>query len=377
MPLKVLCSVYLFRHPVGGHTWHHLQYLIGLRRLGHEVVCFEHFGWHESCYDPRLDQMTSNPSCGIQYHLDILHEHGLGGRWCFLAEDGQAHGMSREALADFCRDCDLYLSLSNMNWIPELEACRRRALVDTDPVFTQIGGHGTGPPFHWYNTLFTYGQNVHAHGCDMPTAGACWHPTRQPIVLDLWPVTAADPDAPFTSVMNWTAYGDRTHEGRVYGQKDREFAAYFSFPKQTGKPMELAVSAPPDVRERLSAGGWKLADPMAVTRTPATYQQFIQRSRAEFCVAKHGYVITQCGWFSDRSAGYLASGRPVVVQDTGFSRVLPVGSGLLAFRTPQQAAAALDRVADDPETHGKAARALAAECFDARQVLTDLLDHCF
>jgi hypothetical protein len=374
MALKIVCSGHLVRHPLGGHSWHHLQYLVGFRRLGHEVTFFEDYGWPESCYDPSRDEMTSDPSYGIAYLLKLLRPHGLEDRWCYLAEDGTAYGMPRERLAQLIRECDVYFNLSNINWIPELEACRRMALVDTDPVFTQLGGHGMGGPFSRYHTLFTYGENVHRPGSDMPTGGARWLPTRQPIVPDLWPVEPGYPAAPFTTVMNWSAYGDVEHEGRVYGQKDREFEPFFALPRETGEPMELAVNAPTEVQNRLLAGGWGLADPLEVSRDPWTYQRYLRASRAEFCVAKQGYVSTRCGWFSDRSAGYLASGRPVIVQDTGFSDFLPCGTGLLAYRTKEEAMAAVHRLREDYGEHCRAARAVVEECFDARRVLTEMLE---
>src|SRR5262245_6775550 len=140
MGLKILVSGHLVRYPLGGHSWHHLQYLVGLQRLGHQVWFFEHYGWPDSCYDPVRNDMTSDPAYGLAYLAALLRPHELADRWCYLAEDGRAHGITREQLAQLCRECDLYLNLSNINWIPELEACRRRVLVDTDPVFTQIGG---------------------------------------------------------------------------------------------------------------------------------------------------------------------------------------------------------------------------------------------
>ena len=378
MGLKIVCSGYLVRHPVGGHSWHHLQYLVGFQRLGHEVTFFEDYGWPNSCYDPTRGVMTAEPGYGISYLLSLLRPHGLDNRWCYLAEDGTAYGMPRERLAQACRECDVYVNLSNINWIPELEQCRRRLLVDTDPAFTQIGGHGLGGPFSRYHTLFTYGENVHLPGCDMPAGGARWLPTRQPVVLDLWPVKAAYPSAPFTTVVNWSAYGDREHEGRVYGQKDREFEPFFSLPRDTGEAMEIAVNnAPETVRERLTDGGWRLADPLEVAKNPWTYQRYLWASRAEFGVAKHGYASTQCGWFSDRSSAYLAMGRPIVVQDTGFSAFLPCGEGLLAYRTPEEAVAAIRRLHDDYDAHCRAARAVVEEYFDARQVLTCLLEQGF
>jgi hypothetical protein len=318
--------------------------------------------------------MTADPSYGLTYLLSLLRPHGLEDSWCYLAEDGTSHGMPRERLAQLCRECDVYFNLSGINWIPELEDCRHRVLVDTDPVFTQIGGHGLGGPFYRYHTLFTYGENVHRPGCEMPTGEARWLPTRQPVVLDLWPVRTSDPDAPYTTVINWSAYGDREHQGRVYGQKDREFEPFFSLPRKTGEDMEMTINGPVAVRERLADGGWRLANPSEVTRTPWTYQQYLRASRAEFGVAKHGYVSTQCGWFSDRSSAYLATGRPVVIQDTGFSRFLPCGAGLLAYRTPDEAIAAIQRLHEDYDEHCQAARSLAEKYFDARRVLTDLLE---
>jgi hypothetical protein len=374
MGLKVLCSGYLVRYPLGGHSWHHLQYLLGFQRLGHEVVYFEDFGWRDSCYDPSENTMTGTAQYGTGYTSRVLRAYGLDGCWCYLAEDGRAYGMSRARLAEFCRECDVYFNLSNINWIPELEECRRRVLIDTDPVFTQIGAHGLGGPFSRYDALFTYGENVHCLGCLMPTGGAHWLPTRQPIVLDLWPVSAGGPSGRFTTVMNWTPFGDRQYKGQVYGQKDRVFEPFFSLPNETHQPMELALNASVAVRERLASGGWQLVNPMNVTRDPWIYQEYLRGSRAEFSVAKHGYVSTRCGWFSDRSAGYLASGRPVVIQDTGFSDWLETGAGIVAFNSSEEAVHGLMEINARYDFHCRAARAMAEEYFDARKVLSDLIE---
>lgn len=376
MGLNIVCSVYMLRHPVGGLSWHHLQYLLGFKRLGHDVTFFEDYGWPNSCYDPAQNVMTADPTYGLAYLRALLQRYGLDENWCYLAEDGTAHGISREELAQRCRDCDVYFTLSNVNWIPELEHCRRRILIDTDPVFTQIQAHGFGKPFDWYDALFTFGENVHQSGCRMPTGAMHWLPTRQPVVLDIWPVEEGDAAAPFTSVMNWSSIGDQEYQGQVYGEKPREFQPYFSFPYDTGEPMELAMNAPSEVHTRLREGGWRLADAMQVTRTPWTYQQYLQASRAEFAVARHGYVSTQCGWFSDRSAGYLAMGRPVILQDTGYSAVLPCGAGLLPYRTKQEALAAVRHLGKNYAEHCRAARAVAEGYFDAQLVLTSLLERC-
>lgn len=374
MPLKILCSGFLVRYPVGGFSWHHLQYLVGFQRLGHEVLYVEDSGWQNSCYDPSLNQMTGDSSYGRQYLSELLRPHGLENHWCYLGENGLSHGRSRTELAQFCNECDVYFNLSNINCIPETQDCRRRVLVDTDPVFTQIKAHGLGGAFSDYHRLFTYGENVNQDGCTMPTGVARWFPTRQPVVLDLWLAGPGLSAAPYTTVMNWSAYGEHEYNGRIYGQKDREFEPYFDLPLRTGERLELAINAPQGVRERLLAGGWRVSDPLRVARTPVDYQAYLRLSRGEFSVAKHAYVMTRSGWFSDRSTGYLASGRPVILQDTGFSEVLPTGKGLLAFRTPQEAVDALCRVSADFEEHCSAARAIAEQYFDAKRVLTDLLE---
>jgi hypothetical protein len=175
--------------------------------------------------------------------------------------------------------------------------------------------------------------------------------------------------------MNWASYPEREHEGRVFGQKDRQFPPYFDLPKETAMPMELAVgAAPPAVREQLSQGGWKLSDPREATRTPEVFQDYVAGSRGEFSVAKHAYVSTRCGWFSDRSCCYLASGRPVILQDTGFSEYLPCGEGLLAFGNLQEAKDAVGTIASQYEKHCRAAREVAEKYFDSGKVLTSLLE---
>lgn len=375
MALRILCSGHLVRYPLGGHSWHHLQYLVGFKRLGHQVTFFEDYGWADSCFDPVRNVMTADPSYGIRYLKTLLEPHGLQDRWCYLAEDGAVHGLPRSKLAEACRDADVYFNLSNINWIPELEECRRRILIDTDPVFTQIGAHGMGGPFSRYDALFTYGGNVHQAGCSMPTGGARWLPTRQPLLLDLWPANRGCRSAPFTTVMNWSPLGDCEYEGGLYGQKDREFEPFVSLPRDIGETMEVAVKVPPDMQRRLIEGGWRLADPLRTTAEPARYQSYLRNSRAEFSVAKHGYVVTQCGWFSDRSAAYLASGRPVVIQETGFSQWLHSGAGVVPFKTLAEAVAGIEEVNHRYEFHCRAAREIAEEYFDAHKVLPDLLEH--
>jgi hypothetical protein len=370
----------MIRFPVGGFVWHHFQYIAGLRQLGHEVTYFEDYGWPDSCYQPPRDVNSGDPSFGIAFLSALLQRYELSCDLCYLAEDGTAHGISRSELAARCRESDLYLNLSNLNWIPELRSCRRRVLIDTDPVFSQIGIHGAGGQFTDYHVRFTFGENVHQPGCTMPTGDVRWLPTRQPIVTDFWPVTAGHSAAPLTTVMSWNPMGAHRYEGQLFGGKALSFAPYVTLPRCTGVPMEIAINIrakranPEEVRARLTRGGWRVRDAGEVTQTPWSYQKYLQDSCAEFSVSKHGYVVTQCGWFSERSAAYLASGRPVVLQDTGFSKVFPSGEGLLAYRDRDEANAAITRLRENYDTHCRAARALAEEYFDSRRVLTRLLE---
>ena len=372
MSLKIVCAGYLVRCPLGGVSWHHLQYLVGFDRLGHEVMFIEHFGWPRSCYNPAQQEMGSDPSYGIRYVSDLFARCGLKIKWSYFAEDGSVFGASKEEVEDFCSDCDLYINLSNVNSIAPSVSCRRRVLVDTDPVFTQIGAHGFG--VDGYHVRFSYGELVHQNGCSMPTANVRWIPTRQPVVLDLWTFTVGDVSAPYSTIISWAPYPEKTYDGRIYGQKGREFEPYFSLPRIAHEPMQIAANAPADVKSRLALGGWGLVDPAIVTRDCWAYQSYIKSSRAEFCVAKHGYVVTHCGWFSDRTTSYLASGRPAVVQDTGFSRFLPCGKGLFPYRTREEAITAIKSLKRNYHEHSQSARRVVEELFDARIVLAKLLN---
>jgi hypothetical protein len=374
MGLKIVCSGFLVRYPLGGKSWHEMQYLLGMKRLGHDVTYVEHFGWPDSCYDPTSNIMTSNPKYGISFLRGLLHRHGLDGHWCYLAEDTTTYGMTRKQLQSLANECDLYINHSNVNWIAELEGCSRRVLVDTDPVFTQIGAHGLGGLGTRYHALFTYGHNVHQPYCSMPTAGLRWLPTRPPVVVDQWSVEAAIPSAPFSTVMNWSPIGDQIFEGRVYGMKERSFEPYYSLPHETKQPMEIAVKVSQTVRDRLTAGGWQLTDPLNITRSALSYQTYLNSSRAEFSVAKHGYVAASCGWFSERSAAYLASGRPVAIQDTGFSQWLPTGLGVIPFKTHDEAIVGIEKIQSCYDHHCRAAREIAQEYFDSNKVLTSLIE---
>jgi hypothetical protein len=265
-----------------------------------------------------------------------------------------------------------------VTWLEEFAECRRRIFIDTDPGFTQFGmapdvrasrGFASPVDFHEHHS---YGTRIGRPDCPIPTHGIEWKPARPPVVLDLLPVRFT-PEAPcFTTVMAWSPRKPIIYQGVEYGLKDVEFWRIAELPSRVTPCLEIALggSAPYDA---IAAAGWRLADAAAVTATPWTYRDYIAQSRGEFSVAVNLEVKTRSGWFSDRTAAYLASGKPVVVQDTGFSEDLPCGEGLFAFNTIDDATSAIEEIGRDYRRHCVAARRIAAEHLDARRVIGRIL----
>lgn len=377
--LRILVLGYIVRGPLGGLAWHHLQYVMGLTRLGHDVYFVEDSDDYPACYDPTTDSMGTDPGYGLRFIAETFERVGLSDHWAYFdAHTNRWFGTLGEGILDICASAELLLNLSGVNPLrPWLCSVPARALVDTDPVFTQIR-HLTEPAARalaeQHTAFFTFGENFGRPGCTIPDDGFPWRPTRQPMVLDAWPVTPGPADGRFTTVMQWDSYPAREYNGRRYGMKSVSFEPYFELPTQTHAQFELALGSPTAPRELLKSKGWSVLDPREPTRDPWTYQAYIRESKAEFTVAKHGYVVSQSGWFSERSAAYLASGRPVVAQDTGLSTNLPAGLGLQVFTTPEEAEAAIEVVGRDYHQHCKASRELVEAHFDAQAVLYSLVE---
>ena len=378
--MRVLVLGYIVRGPLGGHAWHHLQYVLGLHRLGHDVYFLEDSDDFESCYDPTNHEMTADPTFGLAFAAGIFARSGLPERWAYYdAHTATWRGPSASNALELCQTAHICLNVSGVNPLREWTmGVPVRALIDTDPAFTQVRNVANPETLRSalrHNAFLTFGENIGLADCTIPPDGLAWMPTRQPIVLDAWPVTTGPRDGNFSTMMQWESYPTLYHDGRTYGMKSLSFTPYFDLPSRTaGSRLEVAIGGASAPRDRLRELGWVVRDPYELSRDPWVYQDFIQRSKAEFSVAKHGYVTTNSGWFSDRSAEYLASGRPVVTQETGFSRWLKADDGVIAFRSPEQASAAIERVCRDYERHCRAARAVAEEYFDARRVLSALLE---
>ena len=349
----------------GGASWAVLQYLLGLRRLGHDVLFVE-----PAAPDPRS-----------QAYLDaIVERFGLHGRAALLdPATGESTRVPRRALLEFATGADLLLNISGLLADDELlGSIGVRAFVDLDPAFTQLwhAADGIDMGFDRHNRFVTIGGRIGAADCLVPTCGRDWITTLQPIVLEHWPLAERLEQHALTTVGHWRAYGSIEHDGVLYGQKAHTLRTLFELPQRSGARFALALGIHSDEWRDLAAlehHGWELVDPGRVAGTPDAYAAFVRGSWAEFGLAKSGYAAARCGWFSDRSVCYLASGRPVLAYDTGFAADIPTGDGLLSFSTADEAVAGIEGLCAGYERHRRAARALAEDVFGSDRVLRRLL----
>ena len=363
----------------GGHAWVFLQYLLGFKRLGFDVLFLDRLE-ADMCRDAAGAPCAPDRSTGYAYLREAMTRYGLGESFAVACGGGAEYlGLNRrEVIGRVKRSAFLMNVMGFFNDAEVLAAAARRVFLDIDPGFGQMWRElGLHDPFRGHDDFVTIGLNVGRPGCDVPTCGLNWVTTPQPVVLEHWPVAAPDAAAPVSSVCTWRGdWGGVEYRGRVYGLRVHEFRKFVALPRATGRRFELALDIHPDETRDLALlrdNGWTLVDPKSVVHDPPSYQQYIARASAEFMVAKNLYVDTRGGWFSDRSICYLASGRPVVAQDTGFRDHFPTGAGLLTFTTLDEAAAAVAEVFRDYGRHARAARGVAEECFDSDKVLTQLL----
>ncbi|MCI0635860.1 MAG: hypothetical protein L0206_18375 [Actinobacteria bacterium] len=362
----------------GGEAWVRLSWIRGLQRLGLDAWFVEELAATQ-CTDTDGTRVTPDESVGAAYFQRVVERFGLADRATLLVDGEALVGPPLDdllALAPSATLVNISGHLAHPRLFPRF---RRRVLVDIDPGFTQFW-HAAGNPgarVEGHDLHFTIAENIGTPGCTIPTGGVRWYPVRQPVVLDDWPVIERDDLGSFTTIANWRGpFGPIEFDGRTFGVKVHEFRKYLELPRRAPRPFEIALNIDAaDERDRraLCEQGWRLVDPEAVSE-PETFRRYVQGSGAEFSVAQGVYVDTHSGWFSDRSVRYLASGRPVLVQDTGFAASLPVGEGLLAFRTLEEAAIGANAIATDYSSQRLAARAIAARCFDADVVLGRFCD---
>jgi hypothetical protein len=380
--LRLVVLSMMGRCPFGGQTWLSLNWLRGLAGLGHEVWYVEDDSvWP---YHPGKDSITDDCSYAVQHVASCMDRIGLPGQWAFRLADreGACWGMSPARLHELYRSCDALLNVVGATDLREehLDA-PFRVYIECDPVTAELrlanGDEHTGVAFANHHAIVTYGENYGAADCGVPLNGVAYAKTRQPVDLELWPMAYDRAARFFTTIGNYRQNGsDVEYNGELYRwSKHHEWEKFLHLPRRTAQPFELAMMPDdPADRERLQAHGWRLVSPLRMSLDIfGDYPDYFRRSRAEFTVAKDQNVRLRSGWFSERDACYLACGKPVVAQDTGFSKMYPTGQGLFPFTTMEDVLAAIDAINTDYERHCKAARTIAAEYFDARRVAARLL----
>jgi hypothetical protein len=378
---KIVVFGILFWYPLAGVTYQFLHYLLALRRLGYDPYYVEDSGrW---VYDPEINDLSPDAAGNVKAVVPVLEAHGFAGRWAFRGNypDGRCYGMTHEEIGRLYREADAFLNVTGAQEIREEHlACPRRIYVETDPVASQIkvaqGDPGTIAALEAHDTHLSFGENLGAADCGVPVERFSWLPTRQPVILDLWDNPSAGDGTAYTTIATWKNKGkDIVYRGETYyWSKDREFMKVIDLPRRRGVPFELAAGVEEDVQQLLCGHGWRQIDSLKISRDVERYRAYIQCSRGEFTVAKDQNIRLRSGWFSDRSACYLAAGRPVITQETGFSRVLPTGKGLFGFRTMEDILAAVDAVETDYAGNCRAAREIAAEYFGAEKVVGQLME---
>ena len=378
--LIVLGEGSLAKYPEGGGHWTwFLQYPLGLRALGHDVFWFEVL---PSTGDDDKDQRL------IKIFFERATQYGLAESCALLVlnegdteplENGTAYGKTKERIKEIVRSADVLWNFCCAFRGSLLSLFRRRVLIDVDPGHLQVSAlQCEDMGIHDHDAFLTVGGKLHDPDCEVPTLELTWHRFDPFVYLPMWEVTPdPGPLAPFTSVTQWT-WEELWLDGRVLSVSKRSaYLKYARLPQLARRPFELAVNiGQNDItndRELLRSCGWKVADPHEVTGSPSSYQQYIAGSRAEILCPKPIYRELKTGWFSDRSVCYLASGRPVIAEDTGFSERIPVGNGLLAFHNIEEAAAAVADIDSNYARHSRAARELAEEFFNYRRCLDVML----
>ena len=389
--LRIIVGGFLGLIPAGGVTWDYIQYPLGLFLMGHDVYYIE---------DTRLYPIYQKPgsswddcTSGVKHLQSVMDYFKMNNRWAYRDEaSGKCFGLSETSIREICRTADLFINISCSTFMrEEYMQIPKRILIDSDPMFTQIqyatqqlftpGISGMRQLIQDHNYLFSFGENIGAADCLIPDCSLKWHTTRQPVCLDYWKPTPLPQKKEFifTTLMNWAAGKKLLYNNQEWGQKDIEFYKVMQLPQMVkGVKFEMVVNQTSGTdhtieQEKMEKLGWKILKPEEAANDWMDYKQFIERSSGEFSVAKETYVKAKTGWFSCRSACYLAAGRPVITQDTGWSEFIPTGKGLFAFQHLDEATDAFQHLLKDPEIQSAEARKIAEEYFESKKILGALL----
>jgi hypothetical protein len=378
---KIIVFGILFWYPLAGVTYQFLHYLIGLRKLGYDVYYVEDSGrW---IYDPVLNDMSPDATGNLKMVVPFLETHGFGDRWAFRGNypDGKCYGMTEAQILQLYRDADAFLNVTGAQEIrDEHRPIKRRIYVESDPFASQVkvalGNQGMIDMLAAHDRHFSFGENLGAPDCDVPIEKFRWLPTRQPVAVELWRGTPQGGPR-YTTITTWHNKGKNLEwRGDIwYWTKDREFEKFLDLPRRRpAQTFELATSVDEKVQTLLRDHAWRQTGSVEISRDADLYRQYIQQSRGEFTVARDQYVRPNTGWFSDRTACYLAAGRPVITQETGFSKFLPSGRGLFGFKTMDDILAAVDAIETDYAGHCRAAAEIAEQSFSAEKVIGSLME---
>lgn len=377
--MRIICTAKI-ANATAGHIDSIMAYPVGLQRLGHEVYVMEHVG-RGRCTDLANQQVSFDQWDGRRHFEAVMKTYGMWPRCCLVYRNGEAtHGMPYAEAVNVAKQCDLLMTRSGEIHKAEevFSSPRRRLYVDGNPGNTQVFLQQRGGEYEaldHYNHLFTLGLNIGTDLCRIPTGQRHWHPILRPVVLPMWPTSQDHTSERFTTISSWKGRTTFQWEGTDSGEKSDSWFKFIELPKKTSQGLEIALRMEPRDEidsERFRENGWQLADPREL-RTLTDYRRYIAHSRAEFSVAHHRVVEFSVGWFSDRSALYLASGRPVLVQSNGIESHLPTGKGLLTFKTAEEALAGIEDINSDYAGHCRAARDIAETYFDSDRVLTKML----
>jgi hypothetical protein len=373
---RIVISGYMIRHPMAGLHLADFHYLLGLSRLGHEIIYIEDSGWPESCYNTIEQTYSSDPEFGLNSVRKLFSAFNVDFPIYYVdVENEKTYGADLSVIEDILRSCDIWINVGGVCTMPQFELCQRRVLVDMDPLFTQLGQFAGGH-LDFYDVYFTYGTNIGKPDCPIPTNGIDWHPLFPPVVPDVWQAAEGDSSArDLTTTASWTSYGSIEWEGRSYGQKDQEFLRFIDLPQHCEQNLSLALSGEGQtIREKFRSRGWTIIDAATVSNTLDSYMGFITDSAGEFSVAKNAYVATHSGWFSDRSVCYLAAGLPIVIQDTGVGDSVETGAGILTYSNLEEARDAILDLQHNYQQHSKRARELAYDVFSTDVTFPKMLE---
>lgn len=374
---RIVIGSYMFRYPLGGMLSWVLQYLTGFVKLGYDVYFVEKYGYPNSCYDPVREIMSDDCSYGLRMVSRLLKDYGLGDKWCFMDIEENYHGLSKKDIENLFKTADLFIDMGTHGaWMQEASTSKITLLLDGEPGFTQmkmVEKINNGEKLPEYDLYYTTGYNIGKAENQVPTAGLNWHHIYHPVDLSLFVNHLRPANLKFTTVLNWRSHDPIQYNGKQYGQKDVEFLKIAQLPNQVKAELELAISGKKVPFDWLKQNGWQIRSGKEITRTFESFRNYIIQSSGEFSICKNVFVGNKTGWFSDKSAAYLGSSKPVILQDTGFSEHLPCGEGLFSFTNLEEAKNALETVSTDYERHANLALEIAREYLSTDRILTKFI----